>query len=174
MKLFHASKEAIEDPDVFYGRKNADFGQGFYLSNDKEFSRRWIVNGGVVNEYEFDPTGLKIKQFKRDREWFEYIFENRRAHDTSDADVVIGPIANDTIYDTLGVISSGFLEPDDALKLLLIGPEYTQIALKSLKARERLKWIGLSEPVDSEKYRAILKKEEEDFQQLFSQELSRL
>ena len=29
------------DPDITIGRKNADFGQGFYLTDDLDFTRRW-------------------------------------------------------------------------------------------------------------------------------------
>ena len=60
--------------------------------------------------------------------------------DDLSVDVVIGPIANDTIFETFGIISSGFLKPEDALKLLLVGPEYTQVAIKTEKAASRLKW----------------------------------
>lgn len=40
MKLYHASDRIIEHPDVHYGRKNADFSQGFYLTPDREFTGR--------------------------------------------------------------------------------------------------------------------------------------
>ena len=53
----------------------------------------------------------------------------------------MGPIANDTIFDTLGVISSGFLSPEDAIRLLRVGPEYTQVAVKTEKAVRQLKWL---------------------------------
>ena len=29
--------------------------------------------------------------------------------------MIIGPIANDTIFDTFGILSSGFLKPEEAL-----------------------------------------------------------
>lgn len=45
----------------------------------------------------------------------------RGAGDTLEADVVIGPIADDTIFDTFGITSSGTLKPNDALALLRIG-----------------------------------------------------
>ena len=32
------------------GRKNADFGWGFYLSPDKDFIYRWAGKNAVVNE----------------------------------------------------------------------------------------------------------------------------
>ena len=35
------------------------------------------------------------------------------------ADVIIGPIANDTIYDTFGIITSGFLTHHQAKRLLI-------------------------------------------------------
>ena len=141
MKLYHTGREEIRDPDIRRGRKNADFGQGFYLSPDRDFSYRWAGADAVINEYELDESGLLIHRFNRDEDWFSYIFQNRRARDDLSVDVMIGPIANDTIFETFGIISSGFLKPEDALKLLLVGPEYTQVAIKTEKAAGRLKWI---------------------------------
>ena len=37
MKLFHTSAAEIREPDLHAGRKNADFGPGFYLSAEKGF-----------------------------------------------------------------------------------------------------------------------------------------
>ena len=141
MKLYHTGREEIRNPDIRRGRKNADFGPGFYLSPDREFASRWAGADAVMNEYELDESGLLIHRFRRDEEWFSYIFRNRGARDVLSADVVIGPIANDTIFETLGIISSGFLKPAEALKLLLVGPEYTQVAIKTEKTASRLKWI---------------------------------
>lgn len=152
MKLYHTSDRVIRDPDVHYGRKNADFGQGFYLTPEKEFAHRWAGKNAVLNEYELDLSGLTVQRFERDEAWFTYIFRNRRAEDGLTADVVIGPIANDTIFNTMGVISSGFLSPPEALRLLSIGPEYTQVALKTERAAAQLRWLGCEtiEPPDAE------------------------
>ena len=141
MILYHVGKVEIPKPDIHYGRKNADFGQGFYLTPDTAFAYRWADSEAIINEYELDEKDLLIRRFKRDEEWFSYIFHNRRAEDRVAADVVIGPIANDTIFETLGIISSGFLKPADAMKLLMIGPEYTQVAIKTEKAVKQLRWI---------------------------------
>ncbi len=144
MKLYHTGKEEIRCPDIRRGRKNADFGQGFYLTPDRDFAYRWAGADAILNEYELDESGLLIHRFSRDEEWFNYIFQNRRARDHLSADAVIGPIANDTIFETFGIISSGFLNPADALKLLMVGPEYTQVAIKTEKAASRLQWIQSS------------------------------
>ena len=142
MRLFHTSNIQIREPDIVRGRKNADFGQGFYLTPDMDFACRWAGRDAIVNEYEFDESGLLIHRFARDEDWFRYIFENRRAKDSLAVDVVVGPIANDTIFETFGILSSGFLKAEDALKLLMIGPEYTQAAIKTERALKQLNWKG--------------------------------
>ena len=141
MRLYHAGNQEIRVPDLYRGRKNADFGQGFYLTPDLEFACRWAGTDAVINEYELEEEGLCIHRFCRDEDWFEYIFQNRRVRDSLSVDVVIGPIANDTIFDTFGILSSGYLKTTDALKLLMIGPEYTQDAVKTEKALKNLRWI---------------------------------
>ena len=63
--LYHTGFEEIRSPDVHYGRKNADFGQGFYMSPDRSFSERWAKerkgSSTVINTYELLTDGLRIK-----------------------------------------------------------------------------------------------------------------
>ena len=180
MRLYHAGFLTIERPDVRYGRSNADFGQGFYLSNSEEFARRWAKQrrgfDTVLNIYELNTEGLGIKRFTRDTEWFDYIFSNRSAKPDiyPEYDVIIGPIANDTLYDTWGVITSGLLDKKLALELLQIGVSYTQIVLKTEKAASRLRFLS-SEVLDPESlipYQKAVKDEEKAFQQQFAERLS--
>ena len=178
--LYHVSGDEIRVPDIRRGRKNADFAQGFYLSRDKEFVLRWAAGDAVLNTYELSTDNLKIRRLERSREWFDYIFANRRAQkDTlEEFDVVVGPIANDTIYNTMGIITSGLLPPDEALKLLMIGPEYEQTAIKTDKAAAALRWIS-SDRVSEEtvsRYKGRVKTEEEEYMRQFSatmEEISR-
>ena len=181
MLLFHAGSETKKEPDVHYGRKNADFGQGFYLTDDEEFANRWARERKgletVVNTYEFDPEGLEICRFSRNEDWFGYIYANRGFKpDELKADVIIGPIANDTIYDTFGIVTSGFLQPKDAMKLLLIGPEYRQITLKTEKAASRLKWLSsrVLTPDEVAGYSKTVAAEEEEYQRLVAAELEKI
>ena len=51
MILYHTSDREIVHPDIHYGRKNADFGWGFYLTPDREFTYRWARDNAVVNYY---------------------------------------------------------------------------------------------------------------------------
>ena len=168
MILYHTSNTEIPVPDIHHGRVNADFGQGFYLTPDQEFGYRWAWQDAILNRYELDMTRLRVRTFSRSTEWFEYIFHNRRGEDMIDADVVIGPIANDTIFETFGIIFSGFLKPEEALQLLMIGPEYTQVAVKTQKAADQLKWTGAEKITGVEAYKASLKKEQEAYQEQFA------
>lgn len=88
------------------------------------------------------------------------------------ADVIIGPIANDTIFDTLGIITSGYLKPEDAMRLLLIGPEYRQVAIKTEKGVRQLRFIR-SEKIERMDERAM-KAEQDAFQKAFAEELQRI
>ena len=49
MKLYHTGTIAIPAPDIRHGRVNADFGQGFYLTPDADFTYRWARKDAVVN-----------------------------------------------------------------------------------------------------------------------------
>ena len=178
MRLYHTGFDVIREPDVHHGRKNADLGQGFYMTRDLAFAERWgMFRKGlqtVVNEYELDLSGLTVHTFDRDEAWLDYLAGNRGGKkDTLDADVVIGPIANDTIYDTLGIMTSGFLGKAEALKLLKLGPEYEQIVLKTEKAAAQLKFISskvLEEAFLQENARRI-RAEEEAYQKACAGEM---
>ena len=47
MILYHTSDRDIKNPDIHRGRKNADFGWGFYLTPDKDFTYRWAREKAV-------------------------------------------------------------------------------------------------------------------------------
>ena len=182
MTLFHTGFSKIPVPDLQIGRKNADFGQGFYLSPDEAFSRRWArTRRGEttwLNTYELSLDALAVKRFSRNAEWFDYIFKNRAGYPDALAahDVIIGPIANDTLYDTWGIITSGMLRREQAVELLMIGPEYEQVVLKSEKAAERLRFRGaaiLDEDAVAET-RAIVAAEQEEYQRQFVQLLEKV
>ena len=181
MRLYHACNEVIQKPDVHYGRKNADFGQGFYLSDDLEFSKRWAKErrgmATVINIYEMDMEGLSVKCFDRNTEWFDYIYNNRHfKEDAYSEDVIIGPIANDTLYDVLGITTSGILNKEQSFQLLDIGRIYTQIVLKTIKASSQLKWLDaqILDHKEIEYYRILVKQEETEFQRLFAEEFDKI
>ncbi len=182
VRLYHTGFQVIREPDIKAGRKNADFGQGFYLSDNMEFSKRWarIRNGlsTYLNCYTFRPEGLKIKHFSRDLEWFEYIYSNRRGQEDglAEYDVITGPIANDTIYDTWGITTSGLITKQQALGLLSEGHVYIQTVIKTEKALSALSFAEavLLSGDEIGKYRETVRLEEARFQEQFSERLLKI
>lgn len=179
--LYHAGFEEIRDPDIRHGRKNADFGQGFYLSPDRDFSERWAKERKgcqtIVNTYELRTDGLQIKRFERKADWYDYIYANRHGQpDSLNCDLVMGPIANDTLFDVLGIITSGLLPKEQSLKLLQIGPEYRQVAIKTDRAASQLHWLSsrMMSPDELARSQEMLKVEEEKYQQLFAEKMQEI
>ena len=179
MKLYHTSTLELKNPDINYGRRNADFGGGFYLSDSLEFARKWANDKkNCVNFYTLDLSGLNIKRFERDEEWFDYIANNRVGNKDkySDYDVVIGPVANDTLFDTYGIIFSGLISGEDALKLLKVGKQFTQINIKSEKAASHLIWNGseILQPDEIINSKTLLHSEEAEFRKAFEAAIKEL
>ena len=180
--LYHTGFHIIKEPDISKGRPNADFAQGFYLSDEEEFSKHWSRNSkdrpSYQNKYTLNTEDLKIKTFSRDIEWFDYIYSNRNGKKDylSEYDVIIGPIANDTLYDTLGILTSGYLKKEVALEVLQIGEQYNQIAIKSKKAIDKLKFEEAKtfSKEEIEKYQEFRKKEEEDFLTQFTKIVAKM
>ncbi len=145
--LYHLGFAEIRQPDLTVGRKNADFGQGFYLSTDEAFSLRWATERKgsytYLNTYILEDSGLTEHVFEQDEAWYGYIFSNRHSQkDTLPSDMITGPIANDTLFDTWGILTSGLLSPGEALSLLRVGPCFTQTVIKTHKAASQLTWVS--------------------------------
>lgn len=177
MVLFHTSDIIIKEPDIRRGRSNTDFGQGFYLTPDESFAGSWArertASDIYVNSYELKTDGLKVKSFSRDEDWFSYIFDNRRgkADRLEGFDVIIGPVANDTLFETYGIITSGLLTTEQALELLKIGPEYTQAAIKTDAGARALRWVG-AELLSAESM-AVARREYERQRDAFDEEFAK-
>ena len=63
---------------------------------------------------------------------------------------------------------------EDALSLLMIGPEYTQVAIKTEKAVKQLKWITASIVEGVDEHRASLKDEKDKYDRLFAEAVNRI
>ena len=128
MTLYHGSNVVIDEIDLSKSRKGKDFGCGFYLNADKNqamemairTSRRMMEGTPVLNTYKFDEnilnikdTPLAIKIFDGySIEWAEFIMMNRKNVSDTPAhkyDIVIGPIANDTVGLQMRRFTQGYI-----------------------------------------------------------------
>ncbi|MBD5332992.1 MAG: DUF3990 domain-containing protein [Bacteroides sp.] len=114
MRLYHGSNVAIEEIDLSRSKRGKDFGQGFYLNANPDQAMEMaarttrFLNDGIptLSCFEFDETeamksGLNIKVFTDySVEWAEFVVMNRENNSDVPAhpyDIVIGPIADDTV-----------------------------------------------------------------------------
>ena len=90
--------------------------------------------------------------------------------------MITGPVAPDILYDTQGILTSGLLRREHALRLLLLGPEYDQTVLKTEKAAAHLRFLGADELSAAElsAFREAVAREERAYQEVFAGTLSKL
>jgi len=155
MILFHGSTQIVERPNLKYCRKNTDFGRGFYTTTSKEQAEQWcnilqkrIENSKkVVSIFEFDETLLKDNSFAvRDfngisEEWLDFIFANRNGYKTKFFDIVLVPVANDSLYATLQIFEQGIITKSQAIERLKTHTLVDQISFHSPKALEMLNFV---------------------------------
>lgn len=136
MKLYHGSNIIIDNIDLSMGKCGKDFGRGFYLSDNYEqalkMAKVTAFRSGkgepMVTEFLFDDSILKknidinIKIFSEyNKEWAEFILENRRNSTTSQVhnhDIVIGPIADDTVGVQIRRFTLGYITIETLVKEL--------------------------------------------------------
>lgn len=113
--LYHGSNVLIDTVDLSFSRRGKDFGCGFYLNPDRQqamemasrTTQRMLEGKPVVTAFLFDDTllkdnsPLKVKIFEEySKEWAEFVLLNRKnssEYPAHEYDVVVGPIANDTV-----------------------------------------------------------------------------
>ena len=129
--VYHGSYTEIKNPMTNVGRKNLDFGQGFYLTNIKEQAEAWskiiATRKGknikpIVNVYNFDyfrtkNIGYRFNEFETyNIEWLKFVVDCRNGKDVfSDYDIVIGGVANDKVIDTVEDYEKGIITAEQAL-----------------------------------------------------------
>ena len=129
--LYHGSSVVVQTPLAHVGRKNLDFGRGFYLTEIREQAESWagVVASRkgrfvhpVVNIYTFDDKtaiskGVRFKVFSEyNLEWLDYVVGCRKGQDISnDYDIVEGGVANDNVIDTVEDYEKGVITAEQAL-----------------------------------------------------------
>lgn len=129
--LYHGTHLSIPEPLAKVGRKNLDFGPGFYLTKIESQAKDWATiiasrkgreTKAVLNIYRFDISSAKadnirIKRFDSyDIEWLNYVVDCRKGKDiSSEYDIVEGGVANDNVIDTVEDYEKGIITAEQAL-----------------------------------------------------------
>lgn len=165
MKLYHGATEIIKFPALEKGRKNNDYGKGFYCTENMELAKEWACqrnSNGYANEYELEISKLKLLDLTKPDwsilHWLSILLENRTFSLTpiqqeaknyisenykiySVYDLIIGYRANDSYF----TFASNFLNNEITLAQLehamKLGELGIQVVLKSQKAFDEIKFL---------------------------------
>lgn len=167
MKLYHGSQNVIEKPIWGAGRKDNDYGLGFYCTDSLDLAREWAcVDMGVdgfANEYELDITGLEIVDLCSGDyhilNWLAVLLENRIVEnlgplqqagrdyilrnflpDYRGADVVRGYRADDSYFSFARAFLAGSISLSQLNRAMHLGNLGIQTVLVSEKAFQRLEY----------------------------------
>lgn len=155
MRLYHGTNEAFDNIELSKSRKGKDFGIGFYLTPSRKVAQdqadKKAENFGgkpIVYVYEVDDAALaELNVLRFDcndytMEWAQFIRSNRQnktRQQLHDFDIVIGPIANDTVGYQIRRLEDGIISQEQFLQEIKyhhITVQYmfgTEKALKLLK-----------------------------------------
>ena len=144
MIVYHGSNMEVATPFAHLGRKNLDFGKGFYVTTLQEQAKRWaetIVRlrprgTAIINKYELDYEGIKNAGFailsfaEYNEEWLDFIVANRNGESRwIQYDLIEGGIANDRVFDTIENYMSGGIDKQTALGRLRYEHPNNQICI---------------------------------------------
>lgn len=143
--LYHGSYTKVDSPRANAGRRNLDFGRGFYVTNLKSQAEKWAIvvgsrhnddDEGIVNEYEFDETVLDSYNVLRfptyDIPWLDFVVANRHGDDAAKGyDVVEGGVANDQVIDTVEDYEMGRITAEQALDQLRFKKPNHQLCIRN-------------------------------------------
>lgn len=158
MILYHGSNVVVEQPKLIEQNRFLDFGYGFYTTANREqaenFAQKVAFRRGgkpVVSIYEFDENAftdlLNIKKFSfPDEEWLDFVSAHRNGTYAGERfDLIIGAVANDDVYRTLQVYSTGLLTKEQTLEALKVKKLFNQYVFATEEALEALRFVEASE-----------------------------
>lgn len=156
--LFHGSKSEIDgEIDTHRGRKNNDFGQGFYTGESYEQALSFVsgFDSSSVYYINFDDRNLKCKRYEVNQEWMLTIAYYRGTLDeykthpmiqslveqSRDCDYIIAPIADNRMFQIINSFISGELTDEQCKHCLAATNLGMQYILLSEKAVSQTKII---------------------------------
>ena len=140
--VYHGSDVTVDKPLVGVGRRDLDFGPGFYVTPLYEQAFSWaskvklirLSEHIVVNEYSLTyPAQCNVKKFDSyNEEWLNFIVDSRKGRTPwKDYDIVEGGIANDRVINAVEAYINGFADVKSTLdKLVYQKPNYQICILK--------------------------------------------
>ena len=177
MLVYHGSDHIIEKPAYHGSKRTNDYGYGFYTTESIELAKEWACSdqrNGFANIYEFNPEGLSMLRLNSPEynilNWLAILTKYRsywqngsiaeeaknylQQHffvDPAPYDVIIGYRADDSYFTFAQDFVAGAISLKKLSEAMRLGKLGEQIVLKSEKAFEHIRFVGV-EPADAETY----------------------
>ena len=156
MIFYHGSNMVVSEPMLVPQNRFLDFGYGFYTTTNKaqaisfadKVTKRRREGIRIVSIYELDEevafAECSLLHFEdADAAWLDFVFDNRSGNYDGDTyDFIYGPVANDDVYTTFLLYSSGVLTREQTLEALKVKKLYNQLVLTTEKALSYLRFVG--------------------------------
>lgn len=166
--LFHGAKSEIEGKvDIHRGRKNNDFGQGFYTGESYEQAISFVSGFANSSVYylSFNDKNLKCKQYNVNQDWMMTIAYYRGTLDeykdhpivrslieqSRDCDYIIAPIADNRMFQIINSFIAGDLTDEQCKHCLAATNLGMQYIFISEKAVSQVKFIERCYIADNER-----------------------
>lgn len=190
--ICHGSRQIIEVPTFGLGRRNNDFGLGFYCTESRELAKEWAVSSltdGFSNQYLLDTENLKILHLNSPDysilNWMAVLVEHRlfsiktpvakRAKqylieqfgiNVNAYDLITGYRADDSYFGYADAFLNNTITLEQLSRAMQLGKLGEQIVIKSKFAFSRLQYQGF-ETAEKDKYYILRKARNDEANQLY-------
>lgn len=184
--LFHGSEKIVETPVFGEGKKNNDFGLGFYCTESESLAKEWAVSSlrdGFSNRYTLDTEYLNILNLNSSDytilNWIAVLVGHRLfsiktpvAHrakrylidnfgiNTNAYDLITGYRADDSYFDYAESFLNNGISVEQLARAMRLGKLGEQVVLKSKFAFSRIQFEGFDVAEKEEFY--VLRKARDD------------
>ena len=147
MIIYHGSNVTVEEPKILTPNRYLDFGAGFYTTTNYDqalnfagkVTMRKKCGRITVNIYELDESifeKVNVLNFESaDEAWLDFVSDNRSGIDrTAGYDLICGPVANDDVYQTFILYSTGVYTKEQTIEALKIKKLYNQYVFTTDRA----------------------------------------
>lgn len=168
IELWHGSSHIIEKPVYGEGKKNNDYGRGFYCTRSVELAKEWACAGledGYANRYALEDDGLVTLDLSKPTysilNWLALLVVNRKFQpnspvaergiaylkdvflpDTDNADVIVGYRADDSYFSFARAFVNNTISVDQLAEAMRLGELGKQTVIISPAAFGRLTFKG--------------------------------
>ena len=184
--IYHGSEKVIEVPTFGEGKKNNDFGLGFYCTESENLAKEWAVSSlrdGFSNRYTLNTEFLNILNLNSPEysilNWIAVLVEHRlfslktpiarRAKqyliehfgvNVNAFDLITGYRADDSYFDYAESFLNNAISVEQLARAMKLGKLGEQVVIKSKFAFSRLQFEGFNVAEKEEHY--VLRKARDD------------